>query len=53
MNASFGDGGIDLMHLGAILHKLSWRWWNRFDASRSHSSQAFICCDKEELYIKR
>jgi hypothetical protein len=22
-SASFGDGGIDLMHLGAILHKLS------------------------------
>lgn len=22
MNASFGDGGIDLMHLRAILHKL-------------------------------
>jgi hypothetical protein len=23
MSASFGDGGIDLMCLGAILHKLS------------------------------
>jgi hypothetical protein len=23
MSASFGDGGIDLMHLGAILHELS------------------------------
>jgi hypothetical protein len=23
MTASFGDGGIDLMNLGAILHELS------------------------------
>ncbi len=23
MSASFGDGGIDLMHLGGILHELS------------------------------